>query len=218
MGKWAGIDSAHLLRGRVVNCALVALVVTAATAGAVAVKPWGTTATASHAERTGAASLSPEARQALVAASRGGMLIHEATKLAAECVASPQGKTLASQLATDPALESEALYKVAKANGIATPTRLTESDQAALDALRAASGQVCDHQYATLIVSRLSTSARSFERIASGQSDLDLRPYAQAVLPKLQEQLTLAHTLLVGSSAGLTASTTRGRLTGSGQQ
>lgn len=136
--------------------------------------------------------MTPEDKEFVTKAGGGGLAEVQMGNLALQKANSPEVKAFAQRMVTDHSKANEELSQMATAKGLALPTELDPPHQAGMDHLSALTGAEFDKAYMQHMVDDHQTAVADFEKAATSATDSDLRSWATATLPALQEHLTLA--------------------------
>jgi putative membrane protein len=123
-----------------------------------------------------------------------GMTEIEAAKVALAKSKDPEIRQFAERMVKDHGKAGAELETIAKAKGLKAPKQLDSERQAALDSLKAKSGQEFDHAYAEHMNMDHSKAIALFESAAKS-SDAQLASFAEKTLPTLREHKQLAQKL-----------------------
>jgi putative membrane protein len=144
-------------------------------------------------------------QQFIIKAAQGGLMEVEAARLAQEKATSNEIKEYARKLEQDHSKANEQLKKIAAQKNVDLPTDMGHH-RAMLDKVRAASGDQFDKQWMKMQVQHHKKDVSDFQKHTNRAMDSDVRSFASATLPTLQEHLRQAQEL---------ESSTRGRKGGS---
>jgi putative membrane protein len=141
-----------------------------------------------------------EDQQFLIKAAQGGLMEVEAARLAQEKATSNEIKEYARKLEQDHQKANEDLKKLAAAKNVDLPADAGPS-AAKLEKVKAASGAEFDKQWMKMQVKHHKQNVNDFQKESTRAMDSDVRNFATAKLPTLQEHLNQAQQL-EGSSRG----------------
>jgi putative membrane protein len=128
-------------------------------------------------------------------AAMGGMAEVELGRLAAEKGASEDVRQFGQRMVDDHSKANEELTRVASSKGIRPPAALDAKHQAAVRKLSALAGEKFDREYARMMVGDHKKTVGEFQKEADRGADADLKAFAAAQLPALQEHLRMAQRL-----------------------
>jgi putative membrane protein len=148
--------------------------------------------------------LSPTDRRFIMEAALGGMAEVELGRLAAERGSSDAVKQFGQRMVDDHSRANSELMQLVSGKGITLPTALDAKHQNLVAKMSKLSGAAFDRAYAKEMVKDHSKAVALFEREAERGADADLKAFAQKMLPRLQEHLSMARTLQKGSDQGST--------------
>ncbi len=123
-----------------------------------------------------------------------GMTEVDAGKLAQEKGQSAAVKEYGSRMVADHTKANEQLMKLASSKGVTPPGEPDSSHKKDIDKLSKESGNAFDKAYLKQMVSDHKTVVSLFEKEAKSGKDADLKQFASATLPTLQEHLQMAQT------------------------
>lgn len=144
-----------------------------------------------------AAAVPANERNFVTMAASSGMLEVDASRLALERSKDPQVRTFAQRMVDDHSKANAELKMVAKKAGLAdVPSTMTSTHNGHLERLRALSGQSFDREYAAQVGVAAHTEAVAlFDKASRDLVNSDIRAFAGATLPKLQEHLKQSQSL-----------------------
>lgn len=128
-------------------------------------------------------------------AAMGGMAEVEMGRLAAQKGASEDVRQFGRRMADEHARANEELTRVASSKGMTPPATLDAKHRAAVQKMSAMSGDKFDREYARMMVSDHKKAVGEFQKEAARGADPDLKAFAAAQLPALQEHLRMAQRL-----------------------
>ena len=123
-----------------------------------------------------------------------GMTEVELGKLAASKSSTSDVKKFAQKMVQDHEQANQQLTAIARAKGLAVPTKLDAKHEAMVKELSSKSGAAFDSAYASHMAKAHTKAVALFEA-ASQSSDSDLAAFAKKTLPTLQEHQQLANNL-----------------------
>jgi putative membrane protein len=139
-------------------------------------------------------------QQFLIKAAQGGLMELEAARLAQEKATSNEIKEYARKLEQDHQKANEDLKKLAELKNVELPAD-AGPNAAKLEKLKAASGAEFDKQWMKMQVKHHKQTVNDFQKESTRAMDSDVRNFATAKLPTLQEHLNQAQQL-EGSTRG----------------
>ena len=139
-----------------------------------------------------ATALSGGERRFLENAARGGMAEIETSKLAQQNAGSQQVKDFAKRLVDDHEKASMELKRVASAKGVTLPAEMEGGDKRKLDRLAKKTGTDFDKDYLDEMVDDHQKTVRDFRGMAKNAKDADVKAFAAATLPTLEQHLQMA--------------------------
>jgi putative membrane protein len=162
-------------------------------AGSTATK--GTTAPATKPAATTAkatSSLTSSERKFLEKAAQGSMAEIELGKLAMEKASAPQVKDLAKRIVDDHTKALDEVKKLAGAKGVTLPAEVDAKHRRLHDKLAKKSGNDFDREYTDEMEDEHSKDVREFKSMAKSAKDADVKSFASATLPTLEQHLQMA--------------------------
>ena len=138
--------------------------------------------------------LSSGDRKFMEKAAQGGMAEVQFGKLATEKASAPEVKQFGQRMVDDHGKANDQLKQLASQKGVTLPTTMDKSAQKEHDRLSKLSGAEFDREYMKHMVSDHKKDVSEFKSEASKAKDADLKQWAQATLPVLEEHLKLAQT------------------------
>jgi putative membrane protein len=144
-------------------------------------------------------------QQFLIKAAQGGMMEVEAARLAQEKATNNEIKEYARKLEQDHSKANEQLKALAAQKNVDLPADVGPH-RAMLDKVKGMSGDEFDKQWVKMIVKDHKKDVNEFQKETTRSMDSDVRSFASATLPTLQEHLRQAQEL-EGSTRGRKAST-----------
>ncbi|MET0648619.1 MAG: DUF4142 domain-containing protein [Pyrinomonadaceae bacterium] len=128
-------------------------------------------------------------------AAMGGMAEVEMGRLAAQKGASEDVRQFGQRMVDDHSKANEELMRVVSSKGMQPPATLDAKHQAAMQKMSALSGEKFDREYAKMMVGDHKKTVGEFQKEADRGADADLKAFAAAQLPALQEHLRMAQRL-----------------------
>jgi putative membrane protein len=125
-------------------------------------------------------------------AAQGGIAEVQLGQLASQRAQSDQVKQFAQRMVSDHTAANAKLNEVASQKQISLPTNLDSSSQREYDKLQKLSGKQFDQEYMSHMVSDHKTDVKKFQSEANSAKDADVRTFASATLPTLEEHLRMA--------------------------
>jgi putative membrane protein len=120
----------------------------------------------------------------------------QASQLAAQKATRADVKEFARTMVNDHQTRARELTRLAPRMELTAPTpELTAEQRSNLDALRTATGAAFDEAYLDQQVAAHRAAVSAFETFANNATDSELRQWASATLPKLQQHLSRAEAL-----------------------
>lgn len=155
--------------------------------------------------------LSGRDREFFMQAAMSGMKEVELSRLAVERASAAEVKEFARRMVEDHTRNNQELMSLAATKGVTLPTAPDTKLRATLDKLGQRTGADFDRAYLKEAGAPAHEKAvRLFQREASGGSDPDVRAFASATLPALQEHLTMARAVGSGNRTGAATHNTNG--------
>lgn len=173
-------------------CAVLALVLTAGVSNAQGSNS-GTTGNA-NAGGHGSGQTTADARFVMFAA-MGGMAEVEMGRLAVQKGASEDVRQFGRRMIDDHTRANEELMRIASTKGMQPPAALDAKHQAAMRKMSALSGERFDREYAKMMVGDHRKAVGEFQKEADRGADAEIKAFAAAQLPALQEHLRMAQRL-----------------------
>jgi putative membrane protein len=171
-------------------CALFALTVAAGASGAAQNSNSGTTDnTGGHAGH-GSGAMTADSKFVMNAA-MGGMAEVEMGRLAAQKGASDEVRQFGQRMVEDHSKANEQLTRVASPKGMTPPAALDAKHQAEMRKLSALSGDKFDKEYVKMMVGDHKKDVAEFQKEAGRGTDADIKAFAAATLPTLQQHLQM---------------------------
>jgi putative membrane protein len=141
----------------------------------------------------------------MVKAAQGGMMELEATRLAQEKATSSEVKEFARKLEQDHQKANEQLKQLAAQKNVDLPEDMGKH-AAMLEKIRNLSGDKFDKEFMKMQVNHHKKDVNEFQKHANRSMDSDVKAFASATLPTLQQHLQQAQELQ-GSTRGRSATT-----------
>lgn len=169
------------------------IVLTAALAGlaAIALAPAAFGQGAAATPATQDAKASKPDRKFVETAAAAGIAEVEMAKVAQQRGGSVGLKAFADRMVTDHGKANRELASIAATKGIAVPDRMSGKDQRALARLRTLRGEKFDAEYLKTQLAAHKRAVSLFKRESESGKDGDLKAFAGAALPTLQQHLTM---------------------------
>jgi putative membrane protein len=139
----------------------------------------------------------------VISAATANMAEVELGKLAETRASSDQVKAFAKRMIVDHQKALESLTTVAKNERITVPTALDSKDQALKDRLEKLSGHAFDRAYMRAMIRDHRQDVAEFRAESKNAKAADIKQYASATLPTLEDHLKLAQSTdsaIVGTS------------------
>jgi putative membrane protein len=157
----------------------------------------GTLVTDSSATTTGStggtvSAMSPDDKEFVMKAAMGGMAEVQMGQMAAEKASNKDVKAFGQRMVADHSKANDQLKQLATVKGLALPTEIGEEHKKAADHLAGLSGKAFDKAYMTHMVDDHQKDVAEFQKESTSGQDADLKGWAGATLPTLQEHLTIA--------------------------
>jgi len=141
---------------------------------------------------TAASKLSAGDAKFVKTAASGGMEEVELGKLAASKASDPDVKSFGQKMADDHSKANDQLKQIASQKGVTLPTGLNnmqKHDKAKLEKL---SGAAFDSSYISMMVKDHKKDVADFQKESNSGKDSDVKSFASATLPTLQDHLKMA--------------------------
>jgi len=142
-------------------------------------------------DRAPSAKASPDEKFVKEAA-LGSLAEVEIGRLAAQKATSAEVKQFAQRVVDDHEKANAQLSSIAAKKGIAAPTELTDKEKKALDKLSKASAEDFDRTYMRMMVDDHKKGVSDFKKAANATTDSDVKAFASATLPTLEDHLRIA--------------------------
>ena len=142
-----------------------------------------------------ASAMSPEDKEFVTKAGIGGLFEVQAGNLALQKAVSPDVKSFAQRMVTDHGNANAELAHLATAKGVALPTELDGSPQAAFEHLSSLSGAEFDKAYMQHMVEDHTKDVAEFDKASTSATDADVKAFAGKTLPTLREHEAMAKNL-----------------------
>lgn len=131
----------------------------------------------------------------VAAAASGGLLEVELGKLASDKVRMDSVKKFADRMVTDHGKANEALKTAARAANIPVPDKMNDEHQKAYDRFKSYTGTDFDRDYIRFMVKDHEEDVAAFARAAKEAKNPQIKDFAAATLPVIQEHLKMAKQL-----------------------
>jgi putative membrane protein len=141
---------------------------------------------------TSAQDASSQDKQFVAEATSGGMLEVRLGEYASFNAASDEVQKFGEQMVGDHSQANEKLKTIAHMNGIEMPRQLNTEDQKVLDMLEKLKGADFDKAYMAQMVEDHKKDVSAFEKEISAGSEIDVKGFAEKVLPTLKHHLQMA--------------------------
>jgi putative membrane protein len=148
--------------------------------------------TTTTATTTASSKLSAGDAKFVKTAASGGMEEVELGKLAASKASDPDVKNFGQKMVDDHSKANDQLKQIASQKGVTLPTGLNnmqKHDKAKLEKL---SGAAFDSSYISMMVKDHKKDVADFQKESNGGKDSDVKSFASATLPTLQDHLKMA--------------------------
>jgi putative membrane protein len=136
--------------------------------------------------------LAPADKRFAEKAAEGGMMEVQAGQIAAQKGEDQKVKDFGQKMVTDHTANNAKLMTLAQSKGITLPTALDTKDQAALDKMQGLSGEKFDKVYLKAQISGHEKMLKLMQMEAKTGKDSDLKSFAAATAPTVQEHLSMA--------------------------
>jgi putative membrane protein len=136
------------------------------------------------------AGMTADAKFAMEAA-MGGMAEVELGRIAAQKGASDEVRQFGQRMVDDHSKANEQLMQVASSKGWTLPTALDAKHQAEMQKMSALSGEAFDKAYVKMMVKDHKKDVAEFQKESTRGADPDVKAFATATLPTLQEHLQM---------------------------
>ena len=130
-----------------------------------------------------------------VAAADGGMLEVQLAQLALTKASSPRVKEFAQSMVDEHSKANEELKTLAQEKNITLPSTISEEKQKDYDKLAEKSGAEFDKAYSDFMVKDHKDDIDQFKKAAEKCEDADIKSWAAAKLPVLENHLSMAESL-----------------------
>jgi putative membrane protein len=125
-------------------------------------------------------------------AAQGGLAEVQLGKLAADKASAAEVKQFGQRMVDDHSKANDQLKQLATSKGVNLPTDLDRSTQREMDKLSKLSGADFDREYMKHMVSDHKKDVSEFKSESNRAKDADVKQFASATLPTLQQHLDLA--------------------------
>ena len=139
--------------------------------------------------------MAPQEKEFVANAGMGGLFEVRAGNLMVEKATNPNVKSFAQRMVADHSMANAELAHLATLKGLALPTELAGTHQAAFQHLSSLSGAELDQAYMQHMVEDHTKDVAEFQKTSTSATDADLRGWATKTLPTLREHLALARDL-----------------------
>jgi len=129
-------------------------------------------------------------------AGQAGMAEVQMGQMAGTKASSAEVKAFAQRMVTDHGTSNEELKQLATIKGLALPTDVAEPHKQAASHLDGLSGAAFDKAYMQHMVDDHQKAVQDFQTASVSATDADLKAWATAKLPALQEHLRMAQAAL----------------------
>lgn len=146
--------------------------------------------------------LSSDDRQFMMKAAMMDMAEIQAGRLAVSQGASEAVKQFGQRMIDDHTRTSRQLMQIASTAGVTPPQTLDAKHKAAADKLSRMTGAEFDRAYMKQMVKDHQEAVSLYQRQSTRGSMAELRTFASATLPALQEHLSMARSMADGGSGG----------------
>lgn len=136
--------------------------------------------------------MTPEDKEFVSNAGMGGLFEVQAGNLALQKAQSADVRTFAQRMVTDHGAANAELAQLATTKGLALPTELGGTHEAAFDHLNGLSGAEFDKMYMMHMVEDHNKDIAAFDKAATTASDADVKAWAAKTLPVLQQHQQMA--------------------------
>ena len=177
------------------SCALLALVVTAGASNAQNSNGTGGGNTNAGGGMSHGSGQMMADHKFVMFAAMGGMAEVEMGRLAAQKGASEDVRQFGQRMVDDHTKANEELMRVVSSKGMTPPPTLDAKHQSAMRKMSSLSGEKFDREYARMMVADHKKTVGEFQKEAGRGADPDLKAFAAAQLPALQEHLRMAQRL-----------------------
>ncbi|HEY7306593.1 MAG TPA: DUF4142 domain-containing protein [Bryobacteraceae bacterium] len=135
-------------------------------------------------------------------AAQGGIAEVKLGQLALKRASHSDVRTFGQRMVDDHSKANERLKAAAAKGGMTLPATMNANDQALYDKLSHLSGAAFDRAYTRAMVKDHEEDIKEFQREAANGTNSDIRAFAEAALPILQEHLEMAKSAERKASAG----------------
>jgi len=122
----------------------------------------------------------------------GGLAEIKSGEMAKTKATKPETRELAERLVTDHQKANESLKTIADSKGVSLPNEPTLLMQGKLKLLEKKEGVEFDKAFAEHAVNDHKSDIKTFEKVANGNGDAEVKSFAKKTLPTLKEHLALA--------------------------
>ena len=131
----------------------------------------------------------------MMKAAEGGMAEVELGQLASQRATDPQVKQFAQRMVADHGKANDQLKQLASSKNVQLPTDLPASAKRERDRLSKLSGAQFDREYMSHMTSDHKKDTSLFRSTAKSARDADVKQFAAATLPTLEEHLQMAQSI-----------------------
>jgi putative membrane protein len=131
-------------------------------------------------------------------AAQGGMEEVELGKLAAEKASNPDVKSFGQRMVDDHSKANDQLKQLAAQKGVTLSATLSPTKKGEVNKLSKLSGAAFDRTYVSMMVKDHKKDVAEFEKTSKNAKDADLKGWAAATLPTLQDHLKMIQDISAG--------------------
>jgi putative membrane protein len=128
----------------------------------------------------------------------GGMEEVQLGQLAAQKASNPEVKNFGQRMVDDHTKANSQLQQVATQKGMTVPTSLPASKRKDVDRLTRLNGAAFDRTYMSMMVQDHKKDVSEFQKASKNAKDADIKSFASATLPTLQDHLKMAQSISSG--------------------
>ena len=136
--------------------------------------------------------MSPSDKEFVMKAGQAGVAEVQMGQMAGTKASNAEVKAFAQRMVTDHSSANEELKQLATVKGLALPTDVAEPHKQAASHLNGLSGAAFDKAYMQHMVEDHQKAVQDFQTASASSTDADLKAWATAKLPALQEHLRMA--------------------------
>jgi putative membrane protein len=151
-----------------------------------------TTATTSKTTTTSTAKVSATDTRFIKEAAAGGMEEVQLGQLAVKKASNGDVKSFGQRMVDDHTKANSQLQQIASQKGVTVPSKLPASKQKDLDKLSKLNGAAFDRGYMSMMVKDHVKDVSEFQKASNNAKDSDVKSFASATLPTLQDHLKMA--------------------------